>query len=162
VTQRPPARILSSQFLSAEFTCYRSAPLRSSLRDAAPPCGSPWLRSFSPAEVLGCAALPCEVPWLRSSSLRRSLVAQRSPAKSLGCAALPCGGPWLRSAPLRSPLVAQLFPAETLDFADVPAETLGFADVPAETLGFADVPADYPDNAERVLREDVSPTSLGS
>jgi hypothetical protein len=28
VTQRPPARISSSQFLSAEFTCYRSAPLQ--------------------------------------------------------------------------------------------------------------------------------------
>jgi hypothetical protein len=34
VTQRPPARILSSQFLSAEFTCYRSAPLRRTVGDA--------------------------------------------------------------------------------------------------------------------------------
>ena len=113
--------MLVKQASSCEDFVITDPKLRSSLRDAAPPCGSPWLRSFSPAEVLGCAALPCEVPWLRSSSLRRSLV-------------------------------AQLFPAETLDFADVPAET----------LGFADVPADYPDNAERVLRKDVSPTSLGS
>lgn len=31
LTQRSLARLLSSQFLSAEFTCYRSAPLRSTV-----------------------------------------------------------------------------------------------------------------------------------
>jgi hypothetical protein len=99
--------MLVKQASSCEDFVITDPKLRSSLVIAAPPCGSPYLRSFSPAEVLGCAALPCEVPWLRSSSLRRSLVAQRSPAKSLGCAALPCEVPWLRSSSLRRLLISQ-------------------------------------------------------